>query len=311
MTWDVFISHAAEDKEEIARPLAQALRDAGYKVWYDEFSLTLGDGLVRSIDRGLAESRYGIVILSPLFLAKDWPRRELEGLVTREIGRGKVVLPVWHRITREQIERVSPPLADRLGVSTERGLPHVVAQLRQALDGAPSPVTQAPAPRTRRRVIFAGGATAVLAAVGGGTWWWQFRRAAALAAIAGLWRIEASGDVLRSTLNLRVVDGQLEGTVEIDYPQHPDFVFSGLYAQRKVPIAEAQWDGERLAFLTRRRFRRSLTGDGPETVQLFRYRGRLDGDVLELTVQVEGGPTVEVQAKRLPSPPHSTALVAP
>ena len=66
--WDVFISHATEDKEAIARPLADALRDGGLRVWYDEFSLTLGDSLRQSIDRGLARSLFGVVVVSPSFL---------------------------------------------------------------------------------------------------------------------------------------------------------------------------------------------------------------------------------------------------
>jgi hypothetical protein len=61
--WDIFISHAWEDKEDIARPLAEALIAAGLRVWYDEFELTVGDSLGRSIDRGLRDSRYGSVKL--------------------------------------------------------------------------------------------------------------------------------------------------------------------------------------------------------------------------------------------------------
>lgn len=308
MNWDVFISHAAEDKEEVARPLAHALRDAGYRVWYDEFALSLGDSLVRSIDRGLAESRYGIVIVSPRFLAKDWPRRELEGLVTREIGRGKVVLPVWHGVTREQIERYSPPLADRLGVSTGHGLGQVVAQVRQVLDGGAAP-EPAPAP-PRRRLLLAGSAAAVLAAAGGGAWWWQARRAAQAAAISGRWRIEERGDMLRSTLDLKLVDGRLEGQVRIHYPDRADFVAAGLYAQREVPIEDAEFDGTRLAFVTRRRFRKSLHSDGADSMQVLRYRGRLDGEVLALAIQVEGGPRVEAQARRPPPAPAGSSLLA-
>ena len=90
--WDVFISHAAEDKDAVARPLADALSRAGCRVWYDELTLSVGDSLSRSIDRGLAESRYGIVVLSPHFLAKEWPRRELDGLTVREVSSGKVIL---------------------------------------------------------------------------------------------------------------------------------------------------------------------------------------------------------------------------
>ena len=72
-SWDVFISHASEDKETVARPLAEALARRGVKVWFDAEQLTLGDSLRRSIDQGLAQSRYGIVILSRRFFAKEWP----------------------------------------------------------------------------------------------------------------------------------------------------------------------------------------------------------------------------------------------
>jgi hypothetical protein len=84
MDWDVFISHACEDKESFVRPLAEALRARGLRVWYDEFTITVGDSLRRSIDRGLANSRYGIVVLSPNFFAKDWPQKELDGLAARD-----------------------------------------------------------------------------------------------------------------------------------------------------------------------------------------------------------------------------------
>ena len=81
--YDVFISHASEDKEAIARPLYEALKARGLSVWFDEAELTLGDSLRRKIDDGLARCRYGIVILSPRFLEKEWPQRELDGLVAR------------------------------------------------------------------------------------------------------------------------------------------------------------------------------------------------------------------------------------
>jgi hypothetical protein len=101
--WDVFISHASEDKDDFVRPLAQGLDNRGLNVWFDEYTLTVGDSLRRSIDRGLAGCRFGIVVISPNFLHKEWPQRELDGLVTREIGGKKVILPVWHNISAEQI----------------------------------------------------------------------------------------------------------------------------------------------------------------------------------------------------------------
>ncbi len=112
--FDVFISHASEDKELVAKPLALSLSEYGVRVWYDEFTLSLGDSLSRSIDKGLAESSFGVVILSPAFLAKDWPEYELRGLTAKEIGRDKVILPIWHKVSREDVLKYSPLLRIKL-----------------------------------------------------------------------------------------------------------------------------------------------------------------------------------------------------
>ncbi|MEX1028877.1 MAG: toll/interleukin-1 receptor domain-containing protein, partial [Paenibacillaceae bacterium] len=63
----MFISHASEDKKGFVRPLAKKLKEAHVEVWYDEFSLMPGDSLRRSIDKGLTQSRFGIVVLSDAF----------------------------------------------------------------------------------------------------------------------------------------------------------------------------------------------------------------------------------------------------
>jgi hypothetical protein len=131
--WDVFISHASEDKDAIARPLAEALREKGLKVWYDEATLTLGDSLRQSIDRGLARSQYGIVILSKAFFSKHWPQRELDGLDAREVNGVKVILPVWHGVDHATVVGHSPTLAGRMAVSSSRGIPAVVAEILKAL----------------------------------------------------------------------------------------------------------------------------------------------------------------------------------
>jgi hypothetical protein len=131
--WDVFISHASEDKDAFARPLAQALKARGLRVWYDEFSLTVGDSLRESIDQGLARSEFGVVILSKHFFEKHWPTQELNGLATREINGKKVILPVWHGVSFEEVRQYSPMLADRVAVTTEKGVDHVVEQLLAAI----------------------------------------------------------------------------------------------------------------------------------------------------------------------------------
>lgn len=117
-TFDVFISHASEDKDAVVRPLANALQLAGLSVWYDEFELRIGDSLRRKIDRGLASSRFGIVVLSQAFFGKGWPNYELDGLVTRAVSGEQVLLPIWHNVSKQEVIGFSPSLADRLARST-------------------------------------------------------------------------------------------------------------------------------------------------------------------------------------------------
>jgi hypothetical protein len=131
----IFVAHAWEDKDEVARPLAEALREEGLDVWYDEFSLKLGDSLSGEIDRGLAECDYGVVILSPSFFSKQWPQRELAGLVARETGGRsprKIILPVWHDIDSDGVRAHSLTLADRIAVSTSVGIEGVVTEIKRA-----------------------------------------------------------------------------------------------------------------------------------------------------------------------------------
>lgn len=116
--WDVFVSHATEDKEEVVRPLVNELESRGVRVWYDEFELRIGDSLRRKIDTGLARSRFGVVVLSRSFFAKNWPQYELDGLVTREMTGEQVILPLWHDITKAELIQQSPSLADKVARST-------------------------------------------------------------------------------------------------------------------------------------------------------------------------------------------------
>lgn len=116
--YDLFISHATEDKDDIVRDLANALKKSGFEVWYDEFELKIGDSLRKKIDQGLSKSRYGIVIISPSFVRKNWTEYELNGMVAREMNGHKVILPIWHKISKDEVLKFSPSLADKMALNT-------------------------------------------------------------------------------------------------------------------------------------------------------------------------------------------------
>ncbi|ARV59045.1 hypothetical protein BZZ01_10715 [Nostocales cyanobacterium HT-58-2] len=124
--YDVFISHASEDKEDFVRPLAEELRKRGYRVWYDEFSLSWGDSLSSAINKGISQSKFGIIVLSHNFFNKKWPESELNGFVSKEALDRKVILPIWHQVTKKQVSKYYPILADKLAIDSSQGIDYVV-----------------------------------------------------------------------------------------------------------------------------------------------------------------------------------------
>ena len=136
--WDLFVSHASEDKVVFVRPLAERLQKEGIAVWYDEWELTLGDRLLRKINEGLSNSRYGIVVLSKAFFAKEWPQKELDGLDALEVEGRKVILPIWHEVSQEDVGRFSPILAGRVAARSSEGIDLVVSKILNVVrPGAP------------------------------------------------------------------------------------------------------------------------------------------------------------------------------
>lgn len=97
--------------------MAEKLRERSIRVWYDEFAPQWGDSLRQSFDRGLTRSRFGIVILSENFFSKKWPQYELDGFVARESVGVKVILPLWHKISKNEVMQFGPTLADRLALN--------------------------------------------------------------------------------------------------------------------------------------------------------------------------------------------------
>ena len=130
---DVFISYASEDREAVARPLADVLETLGATVWFDEYELKIGDSLRRTVDAGLASCRYGIVVLSEAFFGKHYPNRELDGLAQREVAGENVILPIWFGVDDIQVRRFSLPLADRVAARWTDGFPSVLLKVLQVV----------------------------------------------------------------------------------------------------------------------------------------------------------------------------------
>ena len=129
-THDLFVSHASEDKDDFVRPLANALIQQGLNVWYDEMTLRIGDSLRQKIDKGLANSKVGLVVLSPSFIKKGWTNYELDGIVTKTVSGEQVLLPIWHNITKQQVVDFSPSLADKVARSTAT---HTIEEIAQEI----------------------------------------------------------------------------------------------------------------------------------------------------------------------------------
>mgnify|MGYP005817212659 CR=1 FL=1 len=134
--YDIFISHASEDKDNFVRPLAEALAAEGIKVWYDEFALKVGDSLRRSIDQGLLKSKYGTVVLSSSFFSKNWTQYELDAMVAKEMEGHKMILPIWHKVSKTEVLNFSPALADKVALNSSlNSIEEIAGQLIEVING--------------------------------------------------------------------------------------------------------------------------------------------------------------------------------
>lgn len=132
--FDAFISHASEDKAALVAPLARALSELGFKVWYDEFEMKTGDGLRRAIDRGLHRSTFGIVVLSKPFFEKGWTNYELDAINLANLNRPGVLLPIWCGIDQNDVAEFSPSLANTIALQFPQSkLENIVSQLSERI----------------------------------------------------------------------------------------------------------------------------------------------------------------------------------
>jgi hypothetical protein len=131
-----FISYDSRDREDVARKIATNLQSMMCPVWYDEFSLRVGNNPRDSIERGLKTCKKCILILSPNFFANNGcTKKEFDSIFTREILEEKqLVLPVWHGVTKEMVYDYSPSLLNIKGLDWEKlGEEEVCKQLVGAL----------------------------------------------------------------------------------------------------------------------------------------------------------------------------------
>jgi TIR domain len=134
-SWDLFICHAHEDQDAIAWPLKQHLEELGMRVWLDKHNIQVGDSIRQQIDKGIGRSRYGVVVLSHSFFeaTKFWVNFELDGLVAKAAGAGKALLPIWHKVSIEDVRKYSFPLSGLHALNTGIGLPQVARELKRVV----------------------------------------------------------------------------------------------------------------------------------------------------------------------------------
>jgi hypothetical protein len=128
---DVFLCHAWDDRGGVAKELHDLLESKGVSVWFSEKDVALGTPLLREIDKGLAKSRVGIVLVTPALLrrlrAEGVADKELSALLARDL-----LVPIVHETTYEALREVSPLLGSRSGLSTaEDPMANVAAKLAE------------------------------------------------------------------------------------------------------------------------------------------------------------------------------------
>ena len=146
-----FICHASEDKEFMARPLYEALSEAGVYAWLDESEIRLGDSIWQKIDEGLASCRSATVILSRPFLTKNWTQYEMDGIVGRKMQGEILLFPIQHGITIDEIRGYSPSLAGlSFWNSSNYSCEKIAAEIAEQLGLRPRTRAKPPVEQTNR-----------------------------------------------------------------------------------------------------------------------------------------------------------------
>lgn len=131
---DVFISYDSRDKNPFVNDLANKLRSYGLKVWYDSFSLNIGDSLREKIDDGLSSAKKCIIVLSKNFISNNgWTKTEFNAICNREQVENGIILPVWHQVSRDEVSAYSPLIVDKVAGNSSQGVKELARRLCQSL----------------------------------------------------------------------------------------------------------------------------------------------------------------------------------
>jgi hypothetical protein len=128
----LFLSHASEDMDVIAKPLYHALKDE-FDVWYDQARIRLENSFYEKISEGIRECDFGVVIFSPHFFRKRWTKQEIDGLLALQRNQRKVVLPIVHDMTHDDLADQLPIMATKKTISSNEGIQTIVVAIRAAV----------------------------------------------------------------------------------------------------------------------------------------------------------------------------------
>ncbi len=126
--YDVFISYASED-EQICQKISKALQVTGFSVWFAPLNLQVGDRLLDSINLGLNLSKTGILVLSQTYISKQWTNYELDVLHRQHIERDKRLIPLWHGIKKDELDKWNPGLSAIVGLSTNSDFKKMIMKI--------------------------------------------------------------------------------------------------------------------------------------------------------------------------------------
>ena len=127
--YDVFVSHAWEDKDSFVEEFVRELQKLNLHIWYDKNQIKWGDSMRAKIDEGMRKSKFGVAVLSPDYIkdGKYWTKAELDGLFQLESINGKMLLPIWHNLTKQTVMDYSPIIAGRKAMTTAMMTPAEIA----------------------------------------------------------------------------------------------------------------------------------------------------------------------------------------